>query len=67
MAGKDFEFKGGFNENDLIKAFRYLDEKMDEAKKNVAIRINIGGFVKEFSKEFDEVDSIIDKRKSCLR
>lgn len=68
MAGKDHELKGGFGDDDLIKAINYISKEFDKTKKKAEkpIKINIGGFVKEFTKEFDEVDRIITKRKASI-
>ena len=66
--GVDIEFKGGFNDDDIIKALRKVNGEIDETKKNAEepIKVNLGGFVKEFTKEFDEIDRIIAKRKANI-
>lgn len=64
MAGKDYKIEAGFSSEDDKKLAEEIGKAIASAqsKKSTPVKIQVGQFSQDFSKEFDRVDRIVEKR-----
>ena len=64
MAGKDYMIEAGFTANDDKKLIDELKNTIlsEQNRKTKPIKIQVGQFSQDFTKEFDRVDKIVEKR-----